>query len=129
MPNATVFIGSFTGFGSKTASKPCVFRSESIAHGRSNASTVLLLHLTTAESMTKSETKLHDSEIYISHSITKTLRNDARLSLICLSNSTLLTVTVCTSTGVLCIDIGCCPKTCCCSSKTRAALYHEEAVG
>ena len=32
--------------------------------------------------MTKSETKLHDSEIYISHSITKTLRNDAHLSLI-----------------------------------------------
>ena len=32
------------------------------------------------------ETKLHDSEIYISHSITKTLHNDARLSLIGLSS-------------------------------------------
>ena len=83
IPNDTVFIGSFTGFGSK----PCVFRSESIAHGTSNASAVLLLHSNTAGSMTKSETKLHDSEIYISHSITKILCNDARLSLIGLSRS------------------------------------------
>ena len=64
------------------ASKLCVFQSESIAYGRSNAGALLLLHSTTAGSMIKSETKLHDSEIYISHSITKTLRNDARLSLI-----------------------------------------------
>ena len=64
------------------ASKPCVFRSESIVYGRSNAGAVLPLHSTTTGSMTKSETKLHDSEIYISHSVTKILRNDARLSLI-----------------------------------------------
>ena len=82
IPNATMFIGSFTGFGSEIAAKQCVFWSESIAYGRSNAGAVLLLHSTTAGSMTKSETKLHDSEICISHSITKTLHNDARLSLI-----------------------------------------------
>ena len=70
--NDTVFIGSFTGFDSKMASKSCVFQSESIAHGRSNAGAVLLLHSTTAGCMTKSETKLYNWEIYISHSITKT---------------------------------------------------------
>ena len=70
-----MFIGSFTDFGSKMASKPCVFLSESIAHGRSNAGAVLLLHSTTAGSITKSETKPHES-------ITKTLHNDVRLSLI-----------------------------------------------
>ena len=68
------------------ASKLCVFQSESIAYGRSNAGALLLLHSTTAGSMIKSETKLHDSEIYISHSISKTLCNDARLSLIGLSS-------------------------------------------
>ena len=87
IPNATVIIGSFTSFGSKMASKPCVFQSESIAHGRSNAGAVLLLHSNTAGSTTKSETKLHNSEIYISHSVTKTLCNDAHLSLIGLSNA------------------------------------------
>ena len=83
-----MFISSFTGFGLKMASKPCVFWSESIAHGRSNAGAVLLLHSTTAGSMIISETKLHHSEIYISHSITKSLHNDARPSLIGLSRTT-----------------------------------------
>ena len=45
------------------ASKLYAFWSESVAYGRSNASAARLLHSSTVGSMTKSETKLHNSEI------------------------------------------------------------------